>query len=45
MDLFTEWDDDGNGTISRLEFRGALAILGLNACEPVANSIAQHSRT
>jgi len=31
MDLFREWDEDGNGEISREEFRRALPMLGLHA--------------
>jgi len=31
MDLFREWDEDGNGEISREEFRKALPMLGLHA--------------
>jgi hypothetical protein len=31
VDLFREWDDDGNGTIDRHEFRHALKALGVNA--------------
>ena len=29
--LFKQWDSDGSGTITLLEFRGALAVLGLQA--------------
>ena len=28
VDLFRDWDVDGNGTISRREFRGAIIALG-----------------
>jgi Ca2+-binding EF-hand superfamily protein len=30
-DLFREWDNDGNGTISKREFRAAIAALGYGA--------------
>ena len=29
VDIFREWDDDQNGTISRTEFRKALPVLGI----------------
>ena len=29
IDLFREWDDDGNGMVNQLEFRRALPMLGL----------------
>ena len=32
IDLFREWDDDGNGTVSKREFRLALPMLGLVGC-------------
>ena len=31
IDLFREWDEDGSGSISRKEFRAAMAHLGLEA--------------
>ena len=31
LDLFREWDDDGNGKISRKEFARAIRALGFNA--------------
>ena len=31
MDLFRDWDDDGNGTIDKKEFRRAIAALGYAA--------------
>jgi Ca2+-binding EF-hand superfamily protein len=31
IDLFREWDDDGNGTISKKEFRQGLRLFGLDA--------------
>lgn len=39
MDLFTKWDDDGSGEISLFEFRGGLALLGLDASLSVATTI------
>ena len=29
IDLFREWDEDGDGTVSKKEFRKALPALGL----------------
>eukprot|EP00964_Phaeocystis_antarctica_P107643 scaffold72325_cov28-Phaeocystis_antarctica.AAC.2 len=29
IDLFREWDEDGNGTVSKKEFRKAMPMLGL----------------
>lgn len=34
IDLFREWDDDGNGTISKREFRLALPMIGLQGLPP-----------
>ena len=34
IDLFRDWDEDGNGTISKKEFRKAIPLLGL--CVPTA---------
>ena len=31
VDLFREWDEDGDGTISKKEFRKAMPLLGLEA--------------
>jgi arylsulfatase A-like enzyme len=31
MDLFREWDDDGNGAVDKHEFRKAIAALGYDA--------------
>uniref|UniRef100_A0A7S3BR19 EF-hand domain-containing protein n=1 Tax=Haptolina ericina TaxID=156174 RepID=A0A7S3BR19_9EUKA len=31
IDLFREWDEDGDGVIDKLEFRRALPMLGLHA--------------
>ena len=31
MDLFVEWDVDGDGTVSKQEFRRAMSALGINA--------------
>ena len=30
MDLFREWDDDGNGEVSKKEFRKAMKMLGIS---------------
>ena len=30
IDLFRDWDDDGDGTVSKREFRKAMQTLGLN---------------
>ena len=29
IDLFREWDEDGDGTVSKKEFRKAMPLLGL----------------
>jgi hypothetical protein len=39
IDLFREWDEDGNGVISRSEFRRALPILGLRAAPQAINAL------
>lgn len=31
IDLFREWDDDGNGAVDKHEFRKAIAALGYDA--------------
>eukprot|EP00966_Prymnesium_polylepis_P188482 4367619-Prymnesium_polylepis.2 len=31
IDLFREWDEDGNGEVSKKEFRQAMASLGTEA--------------
>ena len=31
VDLFREWDEDGNGKVTKSEFRKALPMLGLQA--------------
>jgi Ca2+-binding EF-hand superfamily protein len=33
IDLFREWDEDGNGTVSKKEFRQAMQMLGVQ-CKP-----------
>ena len=30
IDLFREWDEDGDGTVSKKEFRKAVPMLGLD---------------
>ena len=30
IDLFNDWDTDGNGKISKEEFRNAMGLLGFN---------------
>lgn len=39
IDMFMEWDEDGDGTISKFEFRGALVILGITASAPVSSAL------
>ena len=34
MDLFREWDQDGDGEITRKEFRGAMVRMGLEVPQP-----------
>ena len=34
IDLFREWDEDGNGSVTKKEFRKAMPMLGLEV--PVA---------
>ena len=31
IDLFREWDEDGDGTVSKKEFRKAMKFLGVDA--------------
>ena len=31
VDLFREWDEDGNGSVSKKEFRKAMPLLGFDA--------------
>ena len=42
MDLFREWDRDGNGEISREEFRIALHMLGLQATPDQVSESSTH---
>ena len=35
IDLFKQWDNDGDGTISRSEFVKAMPMLGLQDCLPI----------
>lgn len=39
IDLFRDWDDDGNGLVSKLEFRRALPMLGLKVERSVAEAL------
>ena len=39
IDIFREWDDDGDGVISRQEFRKALPVLGIGADRSDANAL------
>ena len=34
IDLFREWDEDGDGTVSKKEFRKAMPLLGLSDVDP-----------
>ena len=36
IDLFREWDEDGDGTVSKKEFRKAMPLLGLEVSPPPA---------
>ena len=38
IDLFREWDDDGNGAIDKKEFRAAIADLGYDVSKKEANA-------
>ena len=39
MDLFREWDADGDGEVSKGEFRKALQLLGLYAPRPTVDAL------
>jgi len=39
IDLFRSWDDDGDGTISKKNFRRAMPILGLNVPRAEADAL------
>jgi Ca2+-binding EF-hand superfamily protein len=39
IDLFREWDDDGNGNVSKREFRLALPMLGLQISKVDADAL------
>ena len=39
INLFREWDDDGNGSVSKAEFRKGLSILGLDISKEDANAL------
>ena len=39
IDLFREWDDDGDGNVSKLEFRRSLPMLGLKVERHVAEAL------
>ena len=39
VDLFREWDDDASGTVSRREFRRALALLGVKCERSAADAL------
>lgn len=39
IDLFREWDDDGSGSVSKVEFRRALPILGLDISKEDADAL------
>ena len=39
LDLFREWDDDADGTVSEIEFRRALPMLGLKVERDVAERL------
>ena len=39
IDLFREWDDDGNGLVSKVEFRRALPMLGLKVDRMIAEQL------
>ena len=39
IDLFREWDEDGDGTVTKKEFRKAIAHLGLHAPPHVVDEV------
>ena len=39
IDVFKDWDDDGNGMVNRTEFRKALSVLGLRVERAVAEEL------
>ena len=39
IDLFREWDEDGNGVVSRKEFRKAMPLLGLQVPRPDVDAL------
>ena len=39
IDLFKEWDEDGDGTVSKKEFRKAVPALGLSAPRPEIDAL------
>ena len=39
VDLFRQWDADGDGQVSKSEFRKAIGVLGLNAAEHVVDEL------
>ena len=39
VDLFRDWDDDRNGTVSRKEFRMVLPVLGLSVPRSEADAL------
>ena len=41
IDLFREWDEDGDGTVSKKEFRKAMPLLGFDAPRAQADPAAR----
>ena len=39
VDLFREWDEDGNGSVSKKEFRKAMPLLGFDAPRAVVDEV------
>ena len=39
IDLFREWDEDGDGTVSKKEFRKAMPMLGLEVSKQDINAL------